>query len=216
MSFEGVLAIPANPIGLVVFAHGSGSSRHSARNQYVAKVLESRGMATLLFDLLTPEEASHDRNTSAYRFDIQLLSRRLSHAVLWAQEQAGTRGLPIGFFGASTGAAAALITAARHPDLVTSVVSRGGRPDLAGDELAQIYASVLLLVGSKDEVVLGLNRQALAKLACKQKQLRIIPGATHLFEERGALDEVAHVAADWFAHYLSPQTRQHTIAGLAA
>ena len=213
--FEGALKIPANPMGLVIFAHGSGSSRHSPRNRYVAKVLQSKGMATLLFDLLTPKEEADDRNTSAYRFDIDLLSQRLSNAVLWTQQQASIRSLPIGLFGASTGAAAALVTATQLPDLVKSVVSRGGRPDLAGDQLAQVHAPVLLLVGSKDEIVLGLNRQALAKLICEHKQLIIIPGATHLFEEPGTLDEVARVAADWFAHYLSPQTRRHTVAGPA-
>jgi putative phosphoribosyl transferase len=216
MRFEGMLTVPANPIGLVVFAHGSGSSRLSPRNRYVAKVLQSKGMATLLFDLLTPEEEADDRNTSAYRFDIDLLSRRLSSAVLWTRQEASVRDLPIGLFGASTGAAAALVTAAQLPDLVTSVVSRGGRPDLAGDQLGQVRASVLLLVGGKDEIVLGLNRQALAKLSCEHKQLRIVPGATHLFEEPGTLDEVAHAAADWFAHYLSPKIRKHVVAGPAA
>ena len=216
MGFESMLTVPVSPIGLVVFAHGSGSSRLSPRNRYVAKVLQSKGMATLLFDLLTPEEEADDRNTSAYRFDIDLLSRRLSSAVLWTRQEASIRDLPIGLFGASTGAAAALVTAAQLPDLVTSVVSRGGRPDLAGDQLAQVRASVLLLVGGKDEIVLGLNRQALAKLSCEHKQLRIVPGATHLFEEPGTLDEVAHAAADWFAHYLSPKTRKQVVAGPAA
>ena len=214
--FEGMLSVPANPVGLAIFAHGSGSSRLSPRNQHVAKVLQSKGIATLLFDLLTPEEEADDRITSAYRFDIDLLSQRLSSAVLWARQETSINDLPIGLFGASTGAAAALVTAAQLPDLVTSVVSRGGRPDLAGDKLGQVHASVLLLVGSRDEIVLGLNRQALAKLRCEHKQLRVVPGATHLFEEPGTLDEVARAATDWFVHYLSLAARKQAVSGAAA
>jgi putative phosphoribosyl transferase len=200
---EGDLSVPANASGLVLFAHGSGSSHRSPRNQYVAKMLQSHGIATLLFDLLTPEEEMIDQTTSRFRFDIGLLAQRLAGATRWAQEQATTRLLPLGYFGASTGAAAALVAAARLPQLVTSVVSRGGRPDLAGDSLPGVRASVLLLVGGKDELVLALNRKALQKLHCETKRLIIVPGATHLFEEPGALEKVAHAAADWFAHYLT-------------
>ena len=214
--FEGMLNVPASPIGLVIFAHGSGSSRFSPRNLHVAKVLQSKGIATLLFDLLTPEEEADDRDTSVYRFNIDLLSERLSNAVRWALQEPHIRDLPLGLFGASTGAAAALVTAAHFPDLVASVVSRGGRPDLAGDMLGQVRSSVLLLVGSKDEIVIGLNRQAFNRLRCEHKQLRIVPGATHLFEEPGALDEVARAAADWFKFYLPLQKRTQTAAGPAA
>jgi putative phosphoribosyl transferase len=214
--FEGTLNIPASPIGLVIFAHGSGSSRFSPRNLHVAKILESKGIATLLFDLLTPDEEAEDRDTSAYRFDIDLLSQRLSDAVRWALQEPHIRDLPLGLFGASTGAAAALVTAAQFPELVGSVVSRGGRPDLAGDFLGQVRASVLLIVGSKDDVVLGLNREALTRLHCEHKQVRIVPGATHLFEEPGALDEVARAAADWFEHYLPLHRRKQVASGPAA
>lgn len=209
---EGDLEVPSNPIGLVIFSHGSGSSRHSPRNQYVAEVLRSHGLATLLFDLLTPEEEAVDRETGEYRFDIDMLSHRLVSAVRWAKHKAVTQDLPIGFFGASTGAAAALIAASRLPGLVISVVSRGGRPDLAGEHLGEVRASVLLLVGSKDEIVLGLNRRAFDKLHCEHKQLTIISGATHLFEEPGTLEEVARAGADWFARYLAPQYLKEAIS----
>jgi putative phosphoribosyl transferase len=214
--FGDMLNVPPNPIGLVIFAHGSGSSRLSPRNIHVAEVLQSKGIATLLFDLLTPEEEVDDRVSAAYRFDIGLLSQRLSEAVVWAWKEPRIRDLPIGLFGASTGAAAALVTAAQLPDLVVSVVSRGGRPDLAGDLLGKVRASVLLLVGSEDEIVLSRNRQAFTKLPCKDKKLQIVPGATHLFEEPGALDEVAHSAAAWFALYLPLHKRKQAIGGPAA
>jgi putative phosphoribosyl transferase len=213
MQFEEMLDVPANAIGLVIFAHGSGSSRHSPRNLYVAEVLRSHGMATLLFDLLTPEEEELDRRTSSYRFDIGLLAQRLVSAVRWARQEPGTRDLPIGLFGASTGAAAALVAAARLPGLIASVVSRGGRPDLAGEYLSQVRASVLLLVGSKDEVVLGLNRNAFEKLHCEHKQLMIIPGATHLFEEAGALEKIAVAASDWFASKLAAESLKQAVPG---
>jgi putative phosphoribosyl transferase len=198
-----LLSVPTHAAGLVMFAHGSGSSRHSPRNRYVARMLQARGMATLLFDLLTPEEDAIDQRSAEFRFNIDLLTQRLLRVVLWTQQNAATRGLAIGLFGASTGAAAALTAAAQLPDLVTAVVSRGGRPDLAEGQLGQVRAAVLLLVGGKDEMVIGLNRKALEKLCCEHKQLMIIPGATHLFEEPGALEEVAHAASAWFVRYLA-------------
>jgi putative phosphoribosyl transferase len=203
VQLEGDLSVPPNALGLVLFAHGSGSSRRSPRNQYVAKVLQSRGIATLLFDLLTHEEDVIDQRTSEPRFDIGLLAQRLTGASRWVEQQTATRNLAIGYFGASTGAAAALVAAAQLPDLVTSVVSRGGRPDLAGDSLRQVRASVLLLVGGEDKLVIALNQQALQKLHSEAKQLVVVPGATHLFEEPGALEQVAGAAADWFVRYLT-------------
>ena len=200
---EGTLSLPKDPIGLVLFAHGSGSSRHSPRNQFVADVLQSHCIATLLFDPLTREEESVDRRTGELRFDIGLLAGRLVGATNWVTQYGATRTLPIGYFGASTGAAAALVAAAPLPDIVAAVVSRGGRPDPAAEALGKIRASVLLIVGGRDEMVITLNRQALSKLQCPNKQLDVIPGATH-FEEEGTLEEVARVAAEWFAHYLAP------------
>jgi putative phosphoribosyl transferase len=207
IQLEGDLSVPRNALGLVLFAHGSGSSRRSPRNQYVAKALQSRGIATLLFDLLTHEEDVIDQRTAELRFDIGLLAQRLTGATRWVQQQAATRELTIGYFGASTGAAAALVAAAQLPDLVTSVVSRGGRPDLAGDSLLQVRASVLLLVGGEDKLVIALNQQALQKLHSEAKQLVVVPGATHLFEEPGALDQVAGAAADWFTRYFATADR---------
>jgi putative phosphoribosyl transferase len=202
---EEMLDAPANAIGLILFAHGSGSSRHSPRSLYVAEVLRSHGMATLLFDLLTPEEEELDRRTSAYRSDIGLLAQRLVSAVRWVRQELRTRNLPKGLFGVSTGAAAALVAAARLPNLIASVVSRGGRPDLAGEYLSQVRASVLLLVGSKDEMVLGLNRYAFENVHCKHKQLSLVPGATHLFEEPRAVEKIAVAAADWFASHMNSE-----------
>ena len=196
---EGTLNIPSSPKGVVLFAHGSGSSRHSPRNRYVAQVLQAEGFATLLFDLLTSQEESVDRQTAELRFDIELLAKRLVGATQWITRHPATRTLPIGYFGASTGAAAAVVAAARLPGLVTAVVSRGGRPDLAGEALGIVRASVLLIIGGKDETVIGLNRQALDRLQCRDKQLVIIPGATHLFEEAGALEQAAQLAAAWFS-----------------
>ena len=195
----GTLNIPRYPKGLVLFAHGSGSSRHSPRNRYVAQVFNAQGVATLLFDLLTDEEEFVDQQTAEFRFNISLLAKRLIGAAQWSKRHPDTRTLPIGFFGASTGAAAALIAAARLQTLISAVVSRGGRPDLAGDALDVVRSPTLLIVGGKDEMVIGLNRQAYNRLQCTKKQLVVIPGATHLFEEAGALEQVAQLAADWFA-----------------
>jgi putative phosphoribosyl transferase len=193
----GDLMSPREATGIVVFAHGSGSSRHSSRNRMVARLLHQRGLATLLMDLLTADEEEAERYTRHLRFDIGLLAGRLQAAVGWLHRQAATEGLPVGLFGASTGAAAALVAAARRPDEIAAVVSRGGRPDLAGDHLGDVQAPTLLIVGGADEVVVGLNQQALDQLRAEAR-LTVIPGATHLFEEPGALEEVARLAGDWF------------------
>jgi putative phosphoribosyl transferase len=200
----GTLSLPKDVKGIVLFAHGSGSSRHSPRNQRVAKVLQGQGLGTLLFDLLSREEELLDQQTAELRFNIGLLAARLVGVTKWVTQQTSTKGLPIGYFGASTGAAAALAAAAQLPDLVAAVVSRGGRPDLAAEALGKVHASVLLLVGALDEKVVSLNRQALRQLQCQNKQLVLIPGATHLFEEPGALEQVAQAAAAWFAQHLAP------------
>lgn len=191
----GLLAAPEGDAGVVVFAHGSGSSRHSPRNQYVAEQLQQRGLGTLLFDLLTPEE---DRSREA-RFDIELLASRLVSAIEWvtAGPEAELQGRPLGLFGASTGAAAALIAAAKLDSAVRAVVSRGGRPDMALDYAPRVRADTLLIVGELDRDVLELNREAYAALRC-EKELAIVPGATHLFEEPGTLEEAARLASDWF------------------
>ncbi|HTS55463.1 MAG TPA: dienelactone hydrolase family protein [Burkholderiales bacterium] len=196
---EGVLELPPSPCGIVVFSHGSGSGRHSPRNRSVAQELCRAGLATLLTDLLTPEE---DRNYAA-RFDIGLLTDRLGDAVRFARRQPATRSLPIGLFGASTGAASALRVAAAMPGDVQAVVSRGGRPDLTGDDtLARVRAPTLLIVGARDHGVIGLNRAAHDVLEC-EKDIAIVRGATHLFEEPGALEEVARLASDWFLRHLA-------------
>jgi pimeloyl-ACP methyl ester carboxylesterase len=201
VSLAGDLTVPDAAAGVVLFAHGSGSSRHSPRNQAVAATLREAGLGTLLFDLLTPGEESEDAITGSHRFDIALLGRRLTGAVDWLAARSSD--LPMGLFGASTGAAAALVTAAERPEHVRAVVSRGGRPDLAGDHvLGQVRAPVLLLVGGRDEVVLRLNKEAQAKLRAAPSHLEVIEGATHLFEEPGALDEVAVVAARWFSDHI--------------
>jgi putative phosphoribosyl transferase len=197
LTLPGDLGIPAGATGIVVFAHGSGSSRKSPRNATVARALNDRGLATLLFDLLTIDEERADARTAHLRFDIPLLAGRLIGAID-GLDAIGAASLPVGCFGASTGAAAALTAAARRPDVVRSVVSRGGRPDLAGDELDAVRAPTLLIVGARDEVVIALNRDAMGKMRC-QVELDIVPGATHLFEEPGALDRVANLAGDWFA-----------------
>lgn len=197
----GALHVPDRPLGLVVFAHGSGSSRFSPRNTFVARELVERGFATLLMDLLTEEEAEDRRNV----FDIPLLGARVVEAVDWAATTEPARGLSIGLFGASTGAAAALVAAARRPALVQAVVSRGGRPDLAGSALAEVRAPTLLIVGGLDHDVLALNRQAL-RLMGAEARLDIVPGATHLFEEPGTLEQVVEAAADWFASRLPAPT----------
>lgn len=202
VTVEGMLEIPEHAVGLVLFAHGSGSSRHSPRNNYVAGVLREAGVGTLLMDLLTPEE---DRDYSQ-RFDIGLLTRRLLEAARWAQTQPVARGLPLGFFGASTGAAAAIEAAALIGADAKAVVSRGGRPDLASSEaLATVAAPTLMLVGGWDDGVIDLNQQAYDQLRC-EKELLIVPGATHLFEEPGTLEEVARQAAAWFAGHFAPGT----------
>lgn len=200
---EGMLSLPKHASGLVLFAHGSGSSRHSPRNNYVAQVLRDNGIGTLLMDLLSPEE---DMNYQT-RFDIPLLTKRLLVATRWVKANALTDALPLGYFGASTGAAAALQAAAVLGDEISAVVSRGGRPDLAGqDFLASVSAPTLLLVGGLDDVVITLNRDAYDLMHSK-KEISIIPGATHLFEEAGTLEKVADQAAAWFLQYLkSPQT----------
>jgi putative phosphoribosyl transferase len=194
---DGSLSVPQGARGTVLFAHGSGSSRHSPRNRFVAGVLQNAGFATLLMDLLTADEEVLDERTAALRFDIDLLARRLIGTTWWLQAQLETAKLPIGYFGASTGAAAALVAAADVTDLVSAVVSRGGRPDLAGDVLHKVIAPTLLIVGGNDTEVMELNRKAL-QLIPAEKKLEIVPGASHLFEEPGALDSVAEFAKNWF------------------
>jgi putative phosphoribosyl transferase len=197
----GDLFVPREPRGIVVFAHGSGSSRHSPRNKMVASVLQEASLATLLTDLLTEDEEAIDIKTAELRFDIGLLARRLIGAIDWVRDQCVLGDLLVGCFGASTGAAAALIAAVERPDDVAAVVSRGGRPDLAGAALLQVKAPTLLIVGGEDDTVLQLNRQASAQLRC-EKRLEIVPGATHLFKEPGALAEVARLARLWFEEHL--------------
>lgn len=198
---DGVLAMPDEARGVVLFAHGSGSSRHSPRNKQVADTLRGATLATLLFDLLTTEEELIDRATRELRFHIPLLANRLIGAVDWVASREDAGALPIGLFGASTGAAAALIAASHRPDQVRAVVSRGGRPDLAGEALPEVRCPTLLIVGARDEEVLAMNREAAAQLRC-DNALEVVPGATHLFEEPGALEHVAALARDWFAERL--------------
>ena len=200
----GTLTIPASARGVVVFAHGSGSSRHSPRNVYVARVLHDVGLATLLFDLLTADEERIDAIDASLRFDIGLLARRLDAAVHAVTGDPRATGLPVGLFGASTGAAAALVTAARMPTVVRAVVSRGGRPDLAGAALRDVQAAVLLIVGGLDHTVLELNREAARLLSAETTELSVVPGATHLFSEPGTLEEVARLASAWFVRALVP------------
>jgi len=208
-TLEGTLILPKGADGLVLFAHGSGSSRHSRRNRYVAQVLQSQGIATLLIDLLTRREESIDEYSDELRFDIPFLAKRLIGATNWIMSSPDTKDLRLGYFGASTGAGAALMAAAELPDVVSTVVSRGGRPDLAKDALDAVRAPTLLIVGGDDEPVINMNREALAKLNCPDKKLVIIPGATHLFEEPGTLEEVARVAAEWFSrHFKSAKKSQ--------
>jgi putative phosphoribosyl transferase len=199
---SGDLTIPENARSLVLFAHGSGSSRHSPRNQFVASTLNRSGLGTLLFDLLTPEEEALDLYTRKYRFNIGLLAERLVHATNWARQQEQTRDFRIGYFGSSTGCAAALVAAAQLTQDIGAVVSRGGRPDLAGDALPKVQASTLLIVGGNDNTVIELNEMARDQMRCEVK-LAIIPGATHLFEEPGALEQVAKFASDWFGLHLT-------------
>jgi len=199
---HGDLAVPLNPKGLVVFAHGSGSSRHSPRNRSVAQVLQQHGLATLLIDLLTEQEEAVDERTAHLRFDINLLAVRLVAIIDWLKRQSDTASLPIGLFGASTGGGAALVAAAAQPQDIAAVVSRGGRPDLAGAALAGVTTPTLLIVGGRDTPVIEMNREAMARTHC-EVVLEIVPGATHLFEESGALDHVAALAADWFERCLA-------------
>src|SRR5256886_4396579 len=203
---DGNLTIPEIATALVLFVHGSGSSRHSPRNQFVARALNNTGLATLLFDLLTPEEELVDARTAEHRFNIRLLAERLVHATNWAKQQPETRNLRIGYFGSSTGGAAALVAAAELAQQVGAVVSRGGRPDLAGAALPKVQAPTLLIVGGEDDIVIELNEQARDQMRCKVK-LEIIPGATHLFEEPGALEQVAKLASNWFVDHLGE--KQH-------
>jgi len=209
-TLEGNLGLPPHPCGIVLFAHGSGSSRHSPRNRFVAETLQSHGIATLLMDLLTASEEEIDRRTSQLRFNIRLLAKRLAGATTWTLRQPDLRGLNVGYFGASTGAAAALVAAAQLTGTVAAVVSRGGRPDLAGDALGSVIAPTLLIVGGYDGPVIDLNQQALAELGCSEKKMIVIPGATHLFEEPGALEEVARVASEWFSQHFTMKRHAQT------
>ena len=203
----GELHLPPKALGLVLFAHGSGSSRHSPRNQLVARVLREAGVGTLLFDLMTAEEEQAEAHTRHLRFNIPFLAERLVAATRWALDRASMRDMNIGYFGSSTGAAAALVAAAELGDLISAVVSRGGRPDLAGEALERVTAPTLLIVGGEDRPVLPLNEEAYVRLA-GEKALRIVPGATHLFEEPGALEKVAAMASEWFANHLAPMVRR--------
>ncbi|MBE3075186.1 MAG: dienelactone hydrolase family protein [Actinobacteria bacterium] len=202
-SLQGDLGSPLNPHGLISFAHGSGSSRHSSRNQYVAGVLEQQGFATLLIDLLTEEEEAIDRRTAHLRFDIEMLAGRLVTIIDWLGGRSEMATLPFGLFGASTGGGAALVAAAARPHEVVAVVSRGGRPDLAGPALSRVSVPTLLIVGGLDTPVIQMNRAAMAQMP-GEVRLDIVPGATHLFEEPGTLERVAILAAGWFSRYLEP------------
>ena len=204
---SGNLTVREDAASLVLFAHGSGSSRHSPRNQFVARTLNRAGVGTLLFDLLTPEEEALDIYTREHRFNIGLLAERLMHATKWAGQQKETRDLRIGYFGSSTGGAAALVAAAELPQDVGAVVSRGGRPDLAGDALPKVEVPTLLIVGGNDDIVIKLNEMARDRMRCEVK-LEIIPGATHLFEEPGALEQVAKLASDWFVDHIGAGSAQ--------
>jgi dienelactone hydrolase len=205
VELEGDLAIPHGARGVVVFAHGSGSSRHSSRNKFVAEVLRTANFATLLLDLLTRREEQVDAQTRHLRFDIGLLADRLIGAIHWLDTQDDTNGLPVGLFGASTGAGAALVAAAGNPQRVSAVVSRGGRPDLAGEELRHVRAPTLLIVGSRDTAVIELNKRAMIEMVAAPVELAIVPGASHLFEEPGTLEYVAQLAREWFRPFLVAQ-----------
>ena len=201
ISLEGNLVIQENAKGIVVFVHGSGSSRFSPRNRFVAKKLQANGLATLLMDLLTQEEEKIDKRTREFRFDIKLLSERLIEATRWLRRNESTKELNIGYFGSSTGAAASLIAAAKHPENVEAIVSRGGRTDLAEKYLSGVYAPTLLVVGGYDAIVLKINRETMKQLN-SEKKLEIVSGASHLFEEAGALEAVAELAVEWFTEHL--------------
>jgi putative phosphoribosyl transferase len=207
IGLEGNLSLPAGARGMVLFAHGSGSSRHSPRNRFVAQVLQQGGLATLLLDLLTAREEAIDAHTAELRFDIRLLAERLIAATDWLLSQPATQRLRVGYFGASTGAGAALMAAPERPEAVGAIVSRGGRPDLAGPALRQVQAPTLLIVGGEDRPVIELNRQALAQLTV-EKKLEIIPGATHLFEEPGTLAAAAERARAWFLRHLAHEAAE--------
>jgi dienelactone hydrolase len=198
---SGNLTIPEDAVGLVLFAHGSGSGRHSPRNQFVARTLNDAGLATLLFDLLTQNEEAIDMRTGEHRFNIGLLAERLGHATTWAKQQEQTRDLRLGYFGSSTGGGAALVAAAEIPQDAGAIVSRGGRPDLAGDALPKVQAPTLLILGGNDDIVIELNEMARDQMRCEVR-LEIVPGATHLFEEPGALERVAKLASDWFVNHI--------------
>jgi dienelactone hydrolase len=206
VELDGDLVVPPRAAGVVLFAHGSGSSRHSPRNRLVAAALHQAALATLLLDLLTAAEEELDRVTAELRFDVGMLAGRLVAAVDWLLADAATAGLPVGAFGASTGAGAALVAAVERPEAVAAVVSRGGRPDLAGDALARVRAPTLLVVGGNDPQVLDLNRSALTRLP-PSSRLEVVPGATHLFEEPGSLDQVSRLAATWFTRHLATGPR---------
>jgi dienelactone hydrolase len=203
VQLDGTLSVPADAQGIVIFAHGSGSSRFSSRNRYVASHLNRARLATLLFDLLTREEETIDARTAELRYDIALLAKRLVDAADWIANQSDTRDLPIGYFGASTGGGAALVAAAQRRDQIAAVVSRGGRPDLADDALPVVRAPTLLIVGSLDVPVIEMNREAFGQLNC-EKRMEIVPGASHLFEEPGTLEDVAQLATTWFTEHLHP------------
>ena len=205
VTLDGNLTIVDGATALVLFAHGSGSSRHSPRNQFVARTLNNAGLGTLLFDLLTPEEEAIDARTAELRFNIKLLAERLVHATNWAKQQHQTRNLRIGYFGSSTGGGAALVAAAEGPQDVGAVVSRGGRPDLAGEALPKVQVPTLLIVGGDDDIVIELNEQARDRMHCEVK-LEIVAGATHLFEEPGALEQVAKLAGDWFVDHIGAKS----------
>ena len=206
------IVVPESPLGVVAFAHGSGSSRHSPRNRYVAGELQRAGLATVLADLLTPREEQLDARTGTLRFDIGLLAARVTALTDWLVEHEPTAGLDLGLFGASTGAAAALVAAAERPATVAAIVSRGGRPDLAGEFLRLVHQPTLLIVGELDEIVIELNRRAMEQLA-GEVRLEIVPGATHLFEEPGALERVARLARDWFVTYLRRPKPESQVSG---
>jgi putative phosphoribosyl transferase len=205
-TLDGTLGVPSQPTGVILFAHGSGSSRFSARNRFVARVLRDAGLGTLLLDLLTHNEEQVDEVTRHHRFDIGMLADRLVAAVDWLEQAPETAGLPVGLFGASTGGGAALVAAAHRPDRVSAVVSRGGRPDLAAESLPLVEAPTLLIVGGHDDVVISLNERARDHMRT-EVSLQIIPRATHLFEEAGALEQVASLARDWFLSHLSHPAR---------
>lgn len=205
VALAGDLILPTNAGGIVLFVHGSGSSRHSSRNQFVASVLQSAGIGTLLFDLLTEGEEAIDLRTRHFRFDINLLAQRLVEVTRWIQQQPQTSHLKVGYFGASTGGAAALVAAAELSNQISAVVSRGGRPDLAGEALARVSTPTLLLVGGWDTPVIGMNRDAYEKMHC-EKAMKVIPAASHLFEEPGKLEMVAQLSVEWFLHFMPPRS----------